>query len=178
MKIRITILICFMAFVVEGQTLKNTSYKNASNEKVLRFEMTLTISIDSTWQLFTNDDKLQQWMAPLAHIELKTDGYIVTNYDSTKTLTDSTAIKLPIISYLDKELLVLKVILNDNFSKSVRATDQDLQEVIRFVKVGNNETKIISSMIGWGDGEDWDKTYSFFVRGNQYTYDALLKNYK
>ncbi len=33
-------------------------------------------------------------------------------------------------------------------------------------------------MIGWGVGDDWDKAYNFFAKGNEWTYQELLKNYK
>ena len=117
-------------------------------------------------------------MAPLAHIELKSGGYIVTNYDTTKTLSDSSSIILPIMSFVEKELLVLKVNLNDNFPKSTRDTDDNLQEIIQFIKLDDKRTKIISSMTGWGNGSDWDKVYSFFEQGNSWTYNELLKNFE
>lgn len=161
-----------------SQELKNTSYINQSGEKVLRLEVMLPVDITSAWQLFTNDEKLKKWIAPVAHIELKAGGYIMTNYDNSKDLSDSSSIQLPIISFIDKELLVLKVILNGNFAESVRASDKDLQEIIQFKAVDDHHTQIISSMIGWGKSVDWDKTYSFFVTGNEWTYKELLKNYK
>lgn len=160
------------------QTLKNTSYTNHSGEKILRLEITLPIQLTTAWKLFTSDEKLKKWIAPIAHIELKSGGYIITNYDSTRQLSDSSSIKLPIISFIDNELLILKVILNDNFPKNVRDSDENLQEIIQFVKLDENNTKIISSMIGWGTGNDWDKTYNFFEKGNEWTYKELLKNYK
>lgn len=181
MNIKIMIAITLLSIMVlsaHSQTLKNTSYKNKSGEKVLRLEITLPIDLTASWKLFTSDEKLKKWIAPLAHIELKSGGYIITNYDSTKKLSDSSSIKLPITSFIDDELLVLKVILNDNFAKNVRNSDENLQEIIQFIKVDSNQTKIISSMIGWGKGIDWDKTYDFFVKGNEWTYKELLKNYK
>ena len=33
-------------------------------------------------------------------------------------------------------------------------------------------------MIGWGQGEGWEKTYGFFDRGNTWTYEEILKIYK
>ena len=72
------------ALTLRSQTLQNTSYKNQSGEKVLRLEMILPLDINEAWQLFTNNEKLEKWMAPLAHIELKSGGYIITNYDSYK----------------------------------------------------------------------------------------------
>lgn len=175
----IPVLILFFAgLMVHGQDLKNTSYKNQSGEKVLRLEFTLPLSVTDAWKLFTTDEKLKTWIAPVAHVELKSGGYILTNYDETKSLSDSSSIKLPITSFIDNEMLVLKVILNDNFTKEVRESDENLQEVIQFIKVDEQHTKIVSSMIGWGTGADWDKTYAFFVKGNEWTYRELLKNYK
>ncbi|HKG69206.1 MAG TPA: hypothetical protein VKA92_10075 [Segetibacter sp.] len=178
-KINIAIVIfALMAFTVSSQTLKNTSYTNQSGEKVLRLEMILPVDLTTAWKLFTSDEKLKKWIAPLAHIELKSGGYLVTNYDSTKKLSDSSSIKLPIISFLDNELIILKVILNNHFAKTVRDSDENLQEIIQLKKVDNKQTQIISSMVGWGNGDDSDKTYDFFVKGNEWTYKELLKNYK
>ena len=172
------IIFILLTLTLHSQTLKNTSYKNQSGEKVLRLECTLPIGLTEAWKLFTTDEKLAKWIAPLAHIELKSGGYIITNYDKSKSLSDSSSIRLPITSYLDNELLVLKVILNGNFLKSVRDSDDNLQEIIQFFKVDNDHTKIVSSMTGWGNGADWDKAYDFFVAGNEWTYRELLKNYK
>lgn len=178
MKKTVTIAFIFLGLIVNGQSVINTSYKNESAEKVLRFECMLPIDLNTAWELFTKDNKLKKWIAPLAHIELKTGGFIITNYDKTKSLNDSNSIKLPILSYIEKELLVLKVDLNKNFPASTRKSDQNLQEVIQFIKIENKKTKIISSMIGWGDGEEWDNVYNFFLKGNEWTYQELLKIFK
>ena len=163
---------------VKAQTVKNTSYTAQSGEKVLRLEVILPINKLETWQLFTKDEQLIKWIAPVAHIELKTGGYILTNYDKTKSLSDSSSIKLNIINYIEQELLTLKVELNDHFSKNAQKEDKNLQEIIQFEYVSPNETKIISSIIGWGQGEEWVKTYDFFVKGNIWTYEELRKLYK
>jgi hypothetical protein len=172
------IFFILIALSVDSQALKNTSYTNQSGEKVLRLEITLPVNVTTAWKLFTSDEQLKKWIAPLAHIELRSGGYIITNYDNTKQLSDSSSIKLPITSFIDNELLILKVMLNNNFAKNLRDSDENLQEIIQFKKVGDEQTQIISSMTGWGKGSDWDKTYEFFVRGNEWTYNELLKNYK
>lgn len=154
--------------------VENTSYVNKSNEKVLQLSIIVPLEVKEVWKYFSIDSKLSEWIAPIAHIELKKGGYILTNYDKTKTLSDSSSIKLGIISYLENELLILKVDLNGNFSKKLQDEDQNLQEIIQFVSIGG-KTKIISSMIGWGQGKDWDKTYDFFLKGNEWTYKELLK---
>ncbi len=168
----------FNAFILTGQTVKNTSYTTQTGEKILRLEAILPVDKKEAWQLFTTDEGLKKWIAPLAHIELKTGGFILTNYDKTKSLADNSSIKLTIINYIEQEIFTLKVKLNDNFSKSVQNEDGNLQEIIQFIRVGPKKTKIISSMIGWGKGDEWTKTYNFFVKGNIYTYEELIKLFK
>lgn len=175
MKYYLFVFFLFYAFVLTGQTVKNTSYTTQTGEKVLRLEAILPIDKKEAWQLFTTDEGLKKWIAPLAHIELKTGGYILTNYDQTKSLADSSSIKLTIINYIEQEIFTLKVKLNDNFSKTVQHEEGNLQEIIQFISIEPKKTKIISSMIGWGEGDGWTKTYNFFVKGNIYTYEALIK---
>jgi hypothetical protein len=160
-----------------GQTVKNTSYINESGEKVLRLEVILPIRISTAWQLFTTDQKLKTWLAPVVHIELKTGGYILTNYDSTKKLSDKSSINSAIINFITNEMLTLKVNLNSSFPKSVIGADNNLQHIIQLVQIDSNHTKIVSSMVGFGDGADWDKTYDFFVKGNDWTFKKLMDYY-
>jgi hypothetical protein len=105
----VIMILTFLTFTAQGQIVKNTSYLNHSSEKVLRLEIILPVDLFAAWKLFTTDENLKKWMALLAHIELKSGGYIITNYDNTKTLSDISSIKLPIMSFIDNELIVLKV---------------------------------------------------------------------
>ena len=174
MKWIFSLLTLCISLTSEAQ-VENTSYVNKSKERVLQLSIIVPLSVEELWKYFSTDPKLSKWIAPVAHIELKSGGYIVTNYDKTKSLSDSSSIKLGIISYLENELLILKVDLNNNFSKQLQDEDQNLQEIIQFVSIDAGKTKIISSMIGWGQGKDWEKTYDFFLKGNEWTYNELLK---
>jgi len=155
--------------------VENTSYINRSNERVLQLSIVVPLSVKEVWKYFSTDSLLSEWIAPVAHIELKNGGYIITNYDKSKALSDISSIKLGILSYLENELLVLKVELNNNFSRKVQEEDQNLQEIIQFIPLAPGKTKIVSSMIGWGEGDDWEKTYDFFLKGNEWTYNEFLK---
>lgn len=177
-KLTASLSLSFCILFTQAQTVKNTSYTTATGEKVLRLEMILPVDKKTAWEYFTKDELLKKWIAPLAHIDLKAGGFILTNYNKDKSLDDSSAIRLNIINYLDEELLTLKVNLNDNFSKQAKDEDANLQELIQFKDAGEGKTKIISSMIGWGKGEDWEKTYGFFVKGNIWTYEELYKAFK
>ncbi|MFB9843420.1 SRPBCC family protein [Mucilaginibacter ginsenosidivorans] len=158
--------------------VKNTSYTTQTGEKVLRLESVLPVDIKTAWKLFTTDEGLKTWIAPQAHINLAVGGSVVTNYDKNKPLSDPSSITLPIINYIDQEMITFKVNLNDNFDPAARAEDKNLQEVILLKAIGPQQTQVVSLMMGWGKGPAWDKTYNFFAKGNEWTYNELLKNYK
>lgn len=173
-KLLLTIAFGHLIFNLNAQ-VHNTSYVTQYGEKVLQLSITVPININDTWNLFTTDEGLKKWIAPVAKIDMKIGGSIKTNYDPNKSLDDSTSIKLDIINYIEYEMLTLKVNLNNSFPPEAKREDKNLQEILQFVKVDDNKTKIISSMVGWGQGTHWDKTYSFFEKGNEWTYKELLK---
>src|SRR6187549_2443261 len=94
-------LLSLLGTIIANAQVENTSYVNTSNEKVLQLSIIVPLNVKEAWKYFTTDSSLATWIAPLAHIELKNGGYIVTNYDETKSLSDSSSIKLDIISYLE-----------------------------------------------------------------------------
>ena len=158
-----------------GQEVRNTSYTASTGEKVLRLEFVIPVEKQEAWKLLTTAEGWKKWAAPVVTVDLKVGGLILTHYDKTKTVGDSGAIHLPILNYLEGEMITLKVILTETFTKKVRQEDQNLQEIIQIVDLGKGRTKVVSSMIGWGTGSDWDKTYEFFAKGNKWSYEQLVK---
>jgi uncharacterized protein YndB with AHSA1/START domain len=170
-------IILFIPLFTLAQEVKNTSYTTSTGEKVLRLEFVLPVNKQQAWQLLTTADGWKRWAAPVVSVDFRVDGSILTNYDKSKTTADSGTIRLPILSYLEGEMIILRVLLNESFVETVRQQDENLQEVIQIAEVGPGKTRIVSSMIGWGNGPEWDKTYDFFARGNKWSYEQLVKLY-
>lgn len=169
-----SLLLLSVPVVLLAQRVSNTSYVTSTGEKVLRIECTLPVDKQEAWRLFSTAEGWKKWAAPVVSVDFRVGGDVFTNYDSTKSIGDPGTIHLPILSYIEGEMIVLKVILNDKFSEKARREDKNLQEVIQLIPVGERKTKIISSMIGWGTGPEWDKTYDFFARGNAWTSEQLV----
>lgn len=166
--------LCLLGHTAFAQ-VTNTSYTTRTGEKVLRLSIVVPVDRAKAWELFSTEDGLKKWAAPVVKLDLRTGGSIRTNYDKTKTADDSSAIVLGIVNYIENELITLKVNLNGNFSQAARSEDQNLQEIIQLEDAGKGKTKIIASMMGWGRGPHWDKVYQFFEKGNTWTYQEMLK---
>ena len=159
-----------------GQDVRSTSYVTSTGERVLRLEVTLPVGAAQAWKLFTTEEGWKKWATPVVSMDFKTGGQIRSHYDKTKSIGDAGTIHLPIVNYLEGELLTLKVILNDSsFDPKVRQESHNLQEIIQFVELAPGKTRIVSSMIGWGNGPEWDQCYDFFARGNEWTYKQLSR---
>ncbi len=147
-------ILIFTLFIIPYIGIKaqviNSSYVKEFGEKALQLSIIVPNTKAEVWKLFTTDKRL----ATVVTTNIKIGGWIKTNYDETKTTDDSSAIQLDIINYLENEMLTVKVNLNDNFSERAQNEDKNLQEIIQFVDMGNGKTRIISAMIGWGEGTD------------------------
>ena len=158
-----------------AQDVRNTSYVTQSGERVLRIETVVAASTEQVWKAWTTPQELSRWIAPVVAIDLKIGGTISTNYDQKATIGGPGTIQLPIVNYIEKRLITFKVNLNEKFPKSTRDQDHNLQEIVEITDLGNGGSKVVSCMVGWGTGKDWDQTYDFFARGNTWTYRQLAK---
>ena len=68
------ILLLFITTHSYALSVVNISYTTQTDEKVLRLDVILPLEKTEIWKIFTTDDELIQWIAPVAHIELKTGG--------------------------------------------------------------------------------------------------------
>ncbi|MEO6035870.1 MAG: SRPBCC domain-containing protein [Verrucomicrobiota bacterium] len=161
--------------VATAQVITTTNLLTETKERVLRIETIVAAAPREVWKAFATEEGLKKWVAPVVALDLRTGGTLSTHYDKAARIGDPGTIRLGIVNYLDGELMTYKVTLTERFGEKARSEDQHLQEVIQIVPWTNGRTKVISSMIGWGTGKDWDDTYDFFARGNVWSYQQLAK---
>jgi len=156
----------------------NNSFIAADGERFLRFEIIVNTNVDETWKIIATEEGIKKWMAPVAALDLRTGGALKTNYNETSKIDDKGTITLGIINYIPSEIITYKITLNELFAEKCRKEDKNLQHIIQLKSLGQNKTKIISTMAGWGQGKEWDEAYSFFEKGNEWTFQKLLKVFK
>jgi hypothetical protein len=160
------------------QGIVNNSFIAADGERFLRFEIVVNTTIDETWKIIATEEGIKKWMAPVAFLDLKIGGMLKTNYNETAKIDDKGTITLGIINYIPSEIITYKITLNELFAEKCRREDKNLQHIIQLKSLGSNKTKIISTMSGWGQGNEWDEAYSFFEKGNEWAFQKLLKVFK
>ena len=174
-----TVLIVGFAFgamlTASAQEVFTTNVVTASKERVLRIESIVPATPREVWQAFATEEGLKKWVAPVVALDLRIGGSLSTHYDKNASIGSPGTIRLGIVNYLEGEMMTYKVHLNGSFSPKARAEDQNLQEIVQLTPWTNGTTKVISSMVGWGAGKEWDDTYNFFARGNAWSYEQLVK---
>jgi hypothetical protein len=144
-----------------------------SADRVLRTETLIPVSSDAVWRAFSTEQGLVEWVAPVVAIDLRAGGSLLTHYDPNASIGDPGTITTGILNFLEREMITFKVELNETFSERLQAEDVTLQEIVQIKSEGENSTRVISSMVGWGTGPEWDAAYRFFVTGNEWTYRQL-----
>lgn len=163
---------------ISSDSIMNRSFVSENGERFLRFEMEVDTPITEVWKAIATEEGIKTWMAPVAKLDLKIGGTVQTNYNKNSKIGDEGTIALGIINYIPNEMLIYKITLNDVFPEKCRKEDKNLQEIIQLTPLTKNKTKVISTMVGWGTGEEWDKTYSFFEKGNKWSYQEFIKRFK
>jgi uncharacterized protein YndB with AHSA1/START domain len=159
---------------ISTEGIVNNSFIAADGERFLRFEITVNRTINETWKFIATEEGIKKWMAPVALLDLRIGGTLKTNYNETGKIDEKGTITLGIINYIPSEIITYKITLNELFAEKCRKEDKNLQHIIQLKSLGPTQTKIISTMAGWGQGNDWDEAYLFFEKGNTWTFQKLL----
>ena len=173
----LAIAVVFLSLPASGtsvEAVRNTSTTTQNGEKVLRIETIVPASSEEVWRTLATEDGWKAWAAPVVVVDFRIGGTISSHYDATARIGSPGTIQLGIVNYLEREMITFKVKLTAQFPEKTRAEDQNLQEIVQIIPIDSAHTHVISSMVGWGTGQDWDEVYKFFAKGNESSYQQLF----
>lgn len=173
MKIPALIWLAAAAAVAQAQTVV-THQKSSSGERVLMVETTVAQAPERVWKAFSTEEGARCWVAPAVKLDFRNGGSMQSNYDAKAGVGGPGTIRLGITNVIENELLTYQIKLTDRFSKQLQAEDGNLQEVIRLERQPDGGTRVLAQMLGWGTGPEWDKTYDFFAKGNDWSMKQLV----
>jgi uncharacterized protein YndB with AHSA1/START domain len=147
-----------------------------AGDRILRTEAVVHAPVAEVWKAFTTKEGIQAWMVPVAEVDWRIGGTIKTNYNPQAKIGDPGTIVHHILSYEPERMLATQFTAPETAPPAARM-GHGTWLVYRFEPIGEHDTRVTVSMMGWGEGPEWDRSYAFFEKGNAWEMEQLVKRY-
>jgi uncharacterized protein YndB with AHSA1/START domain len=130
-------------------------------ERAIDKEVVIAATTDQAWDAWTTRAGIMSFFAPDAEIEPKVGGAFHIYIDPLADPGMKGADDMRFMALQPKKMLSF----DWNAPPSLPETRQQRTFVVlRFEPVGDGKTRVALHHIGWGEGGEWDKTYTYFDR--------------
>ena len=129
--------------------------------KSIEKEIIIDASLEDVWHAWTTENGVVTFFAPKANLEFKIGGKYEMLFDLNKPFGKQGSEGSKILSYLPNKMLSFDWNAPPEFGP---LRDERTIVVLLFDKEGDTETKVHLSHIGWGEGDEWDKLYQYFLK--------------
>ena len=130
------------------------------SEKAIKLEIVLNAPVERVWKAWTTRDGIRSFFAPDCDIDLRVLGKYDILFAPDAPAGLRGAENNLILAIQEGKLLSFTWDAPPLFP-SIRK--QRTSVVIRLTQLDPNKTKLSLTQTGWGDGEEWDKVYDYFV---------------
>ena len=130
-------------------------------ERALDKEVVVGATLDQAWDAWTTREGITSFFAPDARIEARVGGPFQIYMDPGAEPGLKGADEMRFMALQPKKMLSF----DWNAPPSLpEARQQRTFVIVRFEPVTPTSTKVTIHHVGWGDGGEWDKTFSYFDR--------------
>src|SRR5262245_15297140 len=138
-------------FVISSPTL--------ASDRVLRSEITLAAPVQDVWKAWTTDEGIATFFAPKGHVDLRVDGTYDVWFNPAGKPGERGAEGMRILGVEPFR----RFAFTWNAPPSIPAIrGQRTLVVLDFAPLGEKQTQLRFTELGWGEGADWDKAYEYF----------------
>ncbi|MCG8408773.1 MAG: SRPBCC domain-containing protein [Phycisphaerales bacterium] len=131
-------------------------------EKRQDFEMLIPIPVTKVWKALATTEGIRECLAPKAEIELKPGGtYAIWPGSSNRVL-----------SYLTHRMLSTSGSAPPQFPNVRKG---GTWSAYFFEQLGEKKTKLRLTVVGWKQGEEWDRAFDYFLKNNPVFLNHLYK---
>ncbi len=148
-----------------------------ASDRILRTETVVHAPVADVWKAFTTREGIQSWLVPVAEVDLRLGGTLKTNYNPQAKIGDPGTIVHHILSYEPERMLSTRFDAPETAAAEARLAAQQTWVVYRFEPISEDETRVTATMMGWGEGADWDRSYAFFQKGNAWEMEQLVARF-
>ncbi len=146
-----------------------------AGERTLRCEAVVDAPVAKVWEAFTTKSGVESWMVPVAEIDLRVGGTLKTNYNKEAGVGGPGTIVHHILAYEPERMFAAR------FDVPAENSPLKLAEktwwVVRLEPIDSGHTHVWHSMVGFGEGPEWDDVYAKFEKGNNWTMQQLVKKF-
>ena len=133
------------------------------SNQIIDKEVLVNASLNEVWNRWTTEDGIRTFFAEDCNVELRVGGayemYFIT--DGTKGERGSEGCK--VLSFLPYEMFSFTWNAPPSYP-TVRNSGEYTYVVINFEEIKKNKIKVRLRHLGWQDGEEWDKVFTYFDR--------------
>ena len=130
-------------------------------ERAIDKQIVIAATLDQAWDAWTTRAGITSFFAPDAEIQPKVGGAFHIYIDPLAEPGMKGADDMRFMALQPKKMLSF----DWNAPPSLPdARQQRTFVVVRFAPVDAKQTKVTLHHTGWGDGDEWDKTYAYFDR--------------
>jgi len=133
---------------------------NNSEERTINLNRIINASQIDLFQAWTTKAGLESFLAPVCEIDLIPNGKFEIFFDPNGKEGEKGSEDCLVMAYQKHNFFSFTW----NSPPSIpNIREQKTCVVVRFISLGNQNTKVILVQSGWGEGEDWDKSYNYFT---------------
>jgi len=159
------------------RAVTNSSFVEASGDRVLQLSIVVTASPAQVWDAFTTAEGYRAWVAPVSVVDLRIGGDIEASYDPAAKIGGPDNIKNRIVAYVPQRLLSFR---NVQAPKALphRELFGDIVTTLEIEDLGAGRSRVSLTSVGYGAGEGFDTLYRHFEWGNAYSLNELKKRFE
>jgi uncharacterized protein YndB with AHSA1/START domain len=151
--------------------VRDTSSVDQSGARLLQDTVRIHAPPAVVWKALTDQATYRAWAAPVSFIDFRIGGAIEVAFDPKGKQGDPTNLKQQITAYVPGRLIAFRN-LPSTVGPPGFAVYPQLAIVMELKAVGEGETEVALSQVGYGRGRDFDALYGFFKSHNpQYLAD-------
>ena len=140
-------------------------------ERALDKEVVLAASLDQAWEAWTTREGITSFFSPDAKVEARVGGPFQIYMDPGAQPGMKGADDMRYLALQPKKMLSFDWNAPPHLAE---ARKQRTVVIVRFEPLGEKSTRVTLHHVGWGDGGEWDKAYTYFDRA----WGAVLGNLK
>lgn len=144
-------------------------------EKAIEKEVVVAATLDQAWAAWTTREGIVSFFAPDAEVEARVGGAFHIHMDPGAAPGMKGADDMRYMAIQPRRMISFDWNAPPHLAE---ARGQRTFVVVRFEPVGDRQTKVTLSHLGWGSGGQWDQAYAYFDKAWPRVLDNLRKRFE